>query len=73
MESYEQYFKFSSYLTTNTLRLLYKDKPVNNIWGNNYRIAAYFRKAGILKPEKLPLLSNGSVIRNKTRAIATME
>jgi hypothetical protein len=31
LESYKQYFKFSSYLTANTLRLPYKDKPVNNI------------------------------------------
>jgi hypothetical protein len=28
-------YKFSSYLTGNTLRLSYKAKPVNAVWGNS--------------------------------------
>jgi hypothetical protein len=28
-------YKFSSYLTGNTLRLRYKAQPVNGVWGNS--------------------------------------
>jgi hypothetical protein len=31
-------YKFSSYLTGNTLRLHYKAQPVNAVWGKNRRL-----------------------------------